>query len=298
MKAVSFGAIIWDIIDGKKYLGGAPFNLAAHLAKLGAESYIISRIGKDALGEEALKVAAGLGVDISLVQLDTIHSTGTVKVSLTGDGQPSYIIDEDVAYDYIQVNDRLVARIKDIGIEAFSFGTLEQRSELTRNTLYFILDSLKIEYVLYDVNLRQNYYSKETVQKSLSYANLLKLNSEELAQLSDLIYNKKLSEKQFFSQLDKDYSLKSICVTKGENGCSVYSAGKIKEVLGNRVKVLDTVCDGAAFSAVFLYKYYQTGEPYQAAELANCIGGYVASCRGAIPEYSEEIKSLIKRQYS
>ncbi|MFA5393786.1 MAG: carbohydrate kinase [Candidatus Ratteibacteria bacterium] len=292
MKAISFGAILWDVIEGKKYLGGAPFNFAAHLSKLGAESYMISRIGRDKLGEEAVKIAQKLRVNISLVQVDPVHPTGTVKVAVESNGLPSYHINEDAAYDYIEINDGMLTELKKTDAEVFYFGTLEQRSEVTRNTLYRLLESLKFKYIFYDVNLRQNYYSREILKKSLSHTNILKLNSEEMEQLSNLIYGQELSEKDFFHRITNNYPLKTICLTKGGKGCLVYSEGRMKEITGKHVKVIDTVGAGDAFSAAFIHKYLQNNDPFEAAEFANQVGGYVASRRGAIPEYNNEIKSL------
>lgn len=294
MKAISFGEVLWDIIEGKEYLGGAPFNLAAHLAKLGCSSSMISRIGKDRRGKNVLQKMALLGVDSSLIQIDSIHPTGTVNVVLSKEGQPIFRINEEVAYDFIELQNGMLKTIRSESFDAFCFGTLVQRSEITRNTLYELLRNASAKHFLYDVNLRQNFYSKEIISETLTFSTIVKLNEEEVRVLSPLLFGKELSNRDFASEITRSFCAKIICITKGENGCAIYYNGEVKEIPGINVRVVDTVGSGDAFSAGFLFKYCNGLDPFKSAEFANILGAFVASKSGAIPEYDSEIRKLIE----
>ena len=232
MKSLSFGEVLWDIIDGKEYLGGAPFNLAAHLAKLDCESYMISRVGNDSRGSIALKEMLRLGVNSSFVQIDQTHSTGTVNATIMDNGIPSYIINEDVAYDFIDKSEIISGYFSKIKLDVFCFGSLTQRSNVSRDTIYSLLELLKPGDVFYDVNLRQNYYSKEIITKSLSYSSIVKLNIEEVEILSELLYGQKMSERIFADKATSDYKVQIVCITKGSEGCSIFHEGKCESILG------------------------------------------------------------------
>jgi len=137
----------------------------------------------------------------------------------------------------------------------------------------------------YDVNLRQKYYSKEIINKSLSVSGIVKLNDDEAKVLPEIVFNKKMDEKEFATELCRGYRVKIVCVTRGGNGCAVYSGGEFREIPGIKVKVIDTVGSGDAFSAGFLFKHCSGKDPFEAAEFANRLGAFVASKRGAIPDY-------------
>jgi len=294
MKAVSFGEVLWDIIEGKEYLGGAPFNLAAHLSKLGCSVSMISRVGNDRRGKKVIQKMKALGVESSFVQVDTRYPTGTVDVKLSKDGKPTFTINENVSYDFIEPQKNLLEKMKEESFDAFCFGTLAQRNEISRKTLYLLLEIVKSRYFFYDVNLRQLFYSKEIVVKSLSFSDIVKLNNEESILLSRLLFKRELKEEEFAKNVCSNFQVRIVCITRGENGCAIFYEGRFREIPGIKVKVIDTVGAGDAFSAGFLFKFCTGKDPFESAIFANRIGAFVASRRGAIPEYDDKIKRLIE----
>ena len=292
MKVLSFGEILWDIIENKPYLGGAPFNGASHLAKCGVTTYMISRLGKDELGQRALAQAQKIGVQTDFIQWDDKHPTGTVNVFLQ-DGQPSYTIHRGVAYDFIEFRELEDAGLHQQNFDIFSFGTLAQREHTSASALRRILQELTFGNVFYDVNLRKDCYTPEIIRDSLPYSTILKLNDEEVLEISGMIYGRSRDNLSFCQSLSADFDISIIIITAGEKGCFVFQDGRLITIPGQKVKVVDTVGAGDSFSAAFLFKYFQTGDAATAAAVANQVGAFVASSRGPIPEYSSEIRALL-----
>jgi len=299
---LSFGEILWDIINGKPYIGGAPFNLAAHLAKMGSKSALISSVGKDNLGRKALKEAKRRGVDSTFIKVHPYLSTGTVEVEIDLDGHPDYQIKENVAWDNIILDQNLIDSLKKIKWEVFCFGTLAQRNKENRKILNHILSFLKPHHIFYDVNLRQNYYQKEWIEKSLFQSSIVKLNNREALIISELLFNQKLKQREFLRNLVQEYGLSIVCITHSKNGSSVYYDGHLEKIPAINGPVADTVGAGDSFSAGFLFSYLHGSSVYEAAEFAEMVGNFVVSQSGAVPKYPQwlekEIKNLIKRSKS
>ncbi len=285
MKVLAFGEILWDVINDDKHIGGAPLNFAAHYAQCGGTSAIISSLGTDGNGDEALNSVTRSGVNTEFIRRDPEHETGIVMVTLD-EGSPSYEIRENVAYDFIEVPDLKALETYD----SFYLGTLAQRSPISRRSLYDILENVKFEEIFYDVNLREGCYSKENIQKSLEYCTQFKLNDEEVVTLSELLYGSPMATMIFAEKLFQDYSnLNLIIVTEGARGCFVHRRGELVFSESEKIKVKDTVGAGDSFSASFLYTYQKTGDIQRSANMANKVGGFVASSSGAVPKYSQEI---------
>jgi fructokinase len=276
MKAISFGEILFDVIGDVEHLGGAPFNLAAHLAKLGDESWIISAVGADARGEKIKAEAKKLGVHDDFLQTNK-YPTGYVEVEIDAAGKPTYEIHENVAWDNIEA-----VMFKET-FDCFCLGTLAQRSLISRNALKQILENLETEEVFYDVNLRQNYFSREIIEASLSFSTIIKLNDEEAVVLSKLLFNEERDEASFTKKIQEEYNVKIVIITRGSKGCVVFAEDDTAEIPGIKIEVKDTVGAGDAFSAGFLHKYFETRNIKESAEFANKLGAYVASKSGAIP---------------
>jgi len=297
VKLLAFGEILWDIVGDTKYLGGAPFNLAAHAAQCGAEATILSRLGDDALGAEALAAVTRHAVHDHLVQRDTEHPTGTVDVTVSEEGQPTYIIHESVAYDYIDlpasVRDDILAQSFDV----FCFGTLAQRSPVSQRTLARVLKGLRgtSTRIFCDINLRQHFYQQDLLEVSLAVSDIVKLNEEEAVVLAGLLYNDTTMMRPVLCErLSEDLDIDIVLVTLGADGVGVYHEGLYQAVAGCPVQVADAIGAGDAFSAVFLSSLFDGQDPVQAASLANQVGAYVASQPGALPLYSEQIKASLK----
>lgn len=291
MKVLIFGEILWDIIEGKKYLGGAPLNFAAHTFQCGQGSGIISSLGQDDLGNEALRLVNDLNVKTDLVQRTDKYDTGTVLVTLDN-GQPEYEIKTGVAFDFInaeKLNRELINQYN-----AFYFGSLIQRNEESQNTLYEILENFKFDNIFYDVNLRKDCYSKEIIEKSLGYCTMLKVNDDEVKEISELLYSQLFDVESFSIEIMKNYpQIELVIVTAGKEGCFVFHQGKLLEVPGIPIDVIDTVGAGDAFSAAFLCTYNKTNDPMKAAIVANHVGAFVASSSGPNPKFSKEVMELL-----
>jgi len=254
LKVLLFGELLWDIIGGKAYIGGAPFNLASHLAKMGTQSAYISSVGKDKLGEEALKIAKRYGLNTSYITTHPHLPTGKVDVYLNHQGHPKYIIQEGTAWDQIILKEDLrnLLLLKE-NWDVFCFGTLAQRTESNRNLLYDLISHLQCQHIFYDVNLRQNFYQKEWIEHSLQVSTVLKLNEEETTTLSELLLGEVLRREVFCSTIFSEYCLKIICITLGEHGSIVYDGRNYFHIPGVKTKIIDTVGAGDGYSAAFLF---------------------------------------------
>jgi fructokinase len=293
MKVLAFGEILWDIIENEEHLGGAPFNFSAHCVKCGAEvTSIISRVGQDILGKRAYNRVIEYGVDDSLIQWDDEYPTGIVDVHLKN-GQPDYFIKEHVAYDFIAYNQQLKETINTMANDVFYFGSLAQRNSVSQTTLSDILKYNSFKHVFYDVNLRKNGYSKSVLEFSLSACTILKLNVEEVSVISILFFgNNSLSMTEFCIIMVQLYTINTIVITAAEEGCYVFERviNVLHKIDGQKIQLTDAVGAGDAFSASFMCEYLKHGNVIKAATKANLIGAFVASQKGPIPEYSNEIK--------
>lgn len=289
MKLLSFGEILWDIVDSREYLGGAPFNLAAHAARCGVVCTFISSIGDDGRGREALAAAEKMNIDCRYIQVNTDHPTGTVDAVISSDGQPEYIIHESVAYDFITLDAETINKIAESKFDVFCFGSLIQRSPTNRDTLKRLLAALEKTNtrIFCDVNLRQNYFNKEILESSLRACDILKLNDEEVKVISKLFNSSvQTSTEDFCVSLGRQMDIKEIIVTMGEKGALVFDGKDCHLIEGEKVEVVNTIGAGDAFSAVFLCKRSAGKSPQQAACLANRIAAFVCTQNGAVPELS------------
>ena len=290
MKVLSIGEVLFDLIDGREYIGGAPFNVAAHLAQLGCEAAMLSRIGTDRLGEAALAEMHRLRVDCQRVQRDVNHPTGWAKVQLNDAGVPTFAFPDDPAYDFIETSGSLVDQLKRAAFDVICFGTLAQKGRVTRQSLGVLLKAGLAPHVFFDVNIRLGYYPEEILRESLAHSTIVKLNDEEVPRVSERLYGEKLAEARLAERWAAEYPVRVVCVTKGANGCAVYSQAGSSAIPGIQVKVVDTVGAGDAFSAAFLRGYVSSGNPLASARQGNLLGAYVASQSGAVPAYEPEIR--------
>lgn len=296
MKLLSFGEVLWDIVDSQEYLGGAPFNLAAHAGRCGGDCAMISSLGKDSRGQTALAAAKKMQIDCRYVRIDENHPTGTVDAVISATGQPDYIIHEPVAYDFIDLDDDTIREIAQSRFDVFCFGTLAQRSKVSRDSLMRLLAGLRGSgtRIFCDVNLRQNYYNKDILETSLEACDILKLNDEEVGILSQLLFDVPgMDIQDFCRKLARQMDIKDIVVTMGEKGAMVFDGGGCQAIDGHKVEVADTIGAGDAFSAVFLCKKLNGCTSRQATAAANRVGAFVASKSGAIPEYDAKIMQFL-----
>jgi len=280
------GEVLWDVFEDGKALGGAPCNFAYHVGALGQQGLPLSRVGQDELGDELLRELDSLGLRTDLIQRDPVHATGTVLVKLDAGGVPDFTIVEDVAWDYVEPADAWIEAARQA--DAVCFGTLAQRSPASRSAIDRVLEAAGDSVLIFDVNFRQRFYSAPIVRESLARATVLKLNEVEVDQMRGLL-GWGAAEGEFLRRLMDEFQIALACVTRGEEGCTLYSAERTVSRAVPPVSVVDTVGSGDAFSAGLAVKYLQ-GRPLESiAEGANLLGAYVAGCRGATPPMPAEI---------
>lgn len=287
LDVVAIGEVLWDIIGAEKHLGGAPFNFAAHCRHLGTRSAIISRVGRDELGDEILTRARELGVDAGLIQRDAEHPTGQVHVTLDADGQPTFDICTGVAYDYLAADPAALARVGEADVVCF--GTLAQRHPVARRSIATLLEAAPQALLICDLNLRPPHYSAEVVRESLVRCHLLKLNDDELRVVQGMLQRENMDEDQFLLHLLDVYGLELVCVTLGARGCILRTHQERVVAPGLKCRVVDTVGSGDAFAAALVVKY-TAGRPLaKVADFANLVGAYVATQPGATPPITPEV---------
>lgn len=295
VKAMSYGAVLWDIAGEERHLGGCTLNLISHLGKLGTKSYMYTKLGADELGSEALKGIADLGVDGRFIQVDKERTTGFAKITFNGEKVPTYHFVENASDEFIEADEPMIEALKQEQIDLFCYGTYCQSGEMTRRNLQKILKACHFPLVFCDINLRVENPEREMLEGSLKYADILKLNEEEVDVLGKVLYSGIIPEAECVKRLQSDYRIKIICVTKGKQGCSVYDEHSVGiDIPAHRLEAVDTVGAGDAFGAGFIFSYLQGLPLRQCGENGNLLGGYVATRRGAIPEYSEAIKAHFK----
>ncbi len=281
-KVVGLGEVLWDVLPERTCLGGAPANFAYITTLMGDQGIVASRVGEDSRGLEALRRMEEQGLDIDQVQTDRKRPTGTVKVELDGKGQARFEIAHPVAWDFLEWTEewrRLAERA-----DAVCFGSLAQRSEESRATIRRFLGATAPEAVrVFDVNLRQAYYSQEILAESMKLADIVKLNDEELPKIMSLGNLPHTDERSSAQRLMGAYDLKLVCITRGGRGSLLVRGRDASEHPGFRVRVADTVGSGDAFTAGLVHEYLHGASLSLMNEVANLVGAWVASEVGAMP---------------
>ncbi len=279
---VGLGELLWDLLPAGKQLGGAPANFAYITSLLGDHGVPASRLGPDALGAAAIQRLGELGLPTEYIQKDTNHPTGTVQVEVDSAGQPRFEIFESVAWDFLEWTPQWQTLAQQA--DAVCFGSLAQRSEISRTTIRkFVLASRPESVRVFDVNLRQSFYGVQVLAESMRLATLVKLNHEELPRIMRLFELEHHSEEDSARRLLSLHDLKLVCVTRGNGGSLLISPDECSEHPGFRVKVADTVGAGDAFTAAMVHGYLRGIALAQINENANRVGAWVASQSGATP---------------
>jgi len=292
---LAFGEVLWDILPAETILGGAPFNFAYRVNCLGDTGLMISRLGQDEPGRKAFEQITQLGLDTTFIQWDAQHPTGTVPISFDEKMNPDFVITPDVAYDYIELTDELIAVTPNI--DSLCFGTLAQRNEISRQTINKIIEHSRNSLKILDINLRKNCYSLETITSSLEKANVLKLNGDEVGQLGEMLNVSHQKIPEFCKEIISKWSLKYCLVTLGEKGAFAMSDQDEKiYVPGYKVSLADSLGSGDAFTAGFVHKILRGKSISQAVQFGNILGAVVATKKGATAAVSqEEINHLLNQ---
>jgi len=274
------GELLWDVLPTGKQVGGAPCNFAFHAMQAGCESIVFSAVGNDQPGDELLSALAGLNLNCEYIQRNSFP-TGTVTVTLNEKGHPQYVIHENTAWDNILFNTKTESKIKEL--DAVCFGSLGQRNSVSAATIQRLLETLKPDCLkVFDINLRQHFYSQEIILKSLEFATILKLNDEELPVLSEL-FALTGEVKNQLTQLLSRFNLRTVVYTMGEKGSIIMTGNEYSFLESPKVVVADTVGAGDSFTAVFVSGLLKGAPLSKVHEMATRIAAYVCTQKGATP---------------
>ena len=292
-KVVGLGELLWDLLPNGKQLGGAPANFAYITKLLGDEGIVASRIGDDPLGSEAMRRLSELRLGTESIQQDREHATGSVKVEVDTAGQPRFEIAESVAWDFLEWTPGWQALAQQA--DAVCFGSLAQRAPTSRATIRQFVHSTRPGAVrVFDVNLRQAFYSADILADSMKLANIVKLNHEELPRIMGIFELSHVDEQASARRLLALHNLKLVCVTRGSGGSLLVSNEQWSQHSGYKVKVADTVGAGDAFTAALIHGYLRRRTLKQIGEEANRVGAWVASQRGGMPVPDRDLETTLR----
>jgi fructokinase len=289
---VGIGEVLWDILPDGKKIGGAPANFAYHISQFGYNGMAVSVIGDDRLGDEILENFNAKGLRYQLEKVP--YPTGVVQVNVDNAGIACYNIRDNVAWDHIPLTPKLEKLAKQVRVVCF--GSLAQRNVVSRNTINRFLDAVPDKdgvYKIFDINLRQGFYNKETLQNAFNKCNILKINDEELVAVGRLFGFSGMDLQDKCRQMLTKYHLKILILTCGINGSYVFTSDHVSFVETPQVKVADTVGAGDSFTAAFMAAILGGKNISEAHRLAVDVSAFVCTQEGAMPELPEEIRKRI-----
>ena len=284
---VGLGEALWDVLPEGKKLGGAPANFAYHAAQFGLDTIAISALGEDKLAEETIEALNEHNLNYLMPRVP--YPTGTVQVTLTGDGIPTYDIKENVAWDNIPLTDEMLEIAKNA--RAVCFGSLAQRNVVSRENIHKFLDATPKDCVkIFDINLRQQFYTKEVIKESLKRCNILKINDEELVLIGRMFGYPGLDiENKCWLILGK-YNLDMLVLTCGTNGSYVFTPGQMSFQETPKVEVADTVGAGDSFTGSFVGSILNGKPVPEAHKTAVHVSAFVCTQNGAMPVVPDRLK--------
>lgn len=285
------GEILWDVLPDSRKPGGAPFNVAYHLSRMENDVRIASRIGVDEKGKLLTGIMENAGLSTELVQHDPVLPTSEVLVSLDDDNNASFVIPSPVAWDNLELTDNLSAAATRAGV--IIYGSLCSRGEFSRRSIIHALESSAVK--IMDVNLRPPYTEKEIVKELLSFADVAKLNDEELLEIASWDGMNSGDPEAMMGWFTGKYKVQMVIVTRGARGAIVYDTENFFEHNGYKVSVQDTVGAGDAFLAGFVSSLVKGNKTGEALNFGCASGAFVASREGGTPVYDlKEIEEIIR----
>lgn len=291
---VCFGEVLWDIFSSGSRAGGAPFNVAYNLDKMGIEVQMISKIGNDQLGNDLLNQIKSWEISTEYIQIDDEKPTGTVIAQFDEQGEAHYDIVDNVAWDHIEISTKQKELIQNS--EAFVFGSLIARNEQSRNTLLELIELAKFR--VFDVNFRPPFIDFDLIKTLLQKAHLVKMNKAELRIIIEFLGEEYIDEDNSIKHIQKHFDLNEIVLTKGSKGARYFVGDQNYTFSAVSIEVTDTVGSGDSFLAGFLSKRIQGKSPEETMKQAVSLGAFITSKSGACPDYTyEEFKSFREEYY-
>jgi fructokinase len=291
-KVIGIGEVLWDLLPSGPQLGGAPANFAFHAHQLGAEAQVITRIGNDVHGQRILQRFADMGIHADTVQVDDRLPTGIATVALGADGTPHFTIEEGVAWDALTVTDVALAAAR--AANAICFGSLAQRSTVSAAAIQKLVAALPLTALrVFDLNLRQSFYNRDILERSLQSANVLKLNDHELLVLTPM-FDLAGDTRRKIEQLAGRFNLQLVALTRAERGSLLYESGNWSNMPGLQKHVVDTVGAGDAFTAALVIGMLHRFPLDDIHRIAAEVAAFVCGCQGATPILPAELRRRMK----
>jgi fructokinase len=285
---VGIGEVLWDLLPAGKQLGGAPTNFVCHAQALFASARLISRVGHDAAGQEIISRLAEFGLPTDTIEVDAAAPSGTVSVEIADDGQPRYIIHEDVAWDRIEASADALAAVR--RADAICFGTLAQRTAFARDSIATLVKAARPgSWRILDINLRAPFIDRDIIVHSLTMANVLKLNEQELPILAEMLDLRGEIIPQLTALVDR-FSLRLVALTRGSHGSLLFTPGGVEDHAGLTTAVRDTVGAGDSFTAALTMGLLHDWPLPKISQHANTIAAFVCSQPGATPPLPDALR--------
>ncbi|SIS64516.1 fructokinase [Chryseobacterium ureilyticum] len=281
---VCFGEVLWDIFPSGSRAGGAPFNVAYNLFKMGIDTKMLSRIGNDTLGQQLLNQIDQWGITTDFIQVDRERPTGTVLANFDEHGEAQYEIVKEVAWDYIEALPKHKELIQNS--KAFVFGSLIARNEVSKKTLLELLEHSKFR--IFDVNFRPPFIDFDFIKELLHKADLVKMNKAELRTILEFLGEDYIDEDTSIRHLQNYFDLNEIILTKGSKGARYFVGSTSYNFPAVHIEIADTVGSGDSFLAGFLSKRIQGRSPEEIMKQATSLGAFITSKSGACPDYTYE----------
>lgn len=281
---VCFGEMLYDYLPDGRFPGGAPMNVALHLHQQGVATRFISSVGQDEDGSSLLQYLSDRGLPTDLIQIDEVYPTGKVLADVTQSDDVKYDILHPVAWDYIGMDEVLAEAVE--STDLFLYGSLAARDDASRTTLEEMLRLAPR--TAFDINLRAPHYTQEGITPLLQQANILKMNEEEFALLTQWYLNTSPTEEAVHQLADR-FALETVCITQGADGAMLFHEGQLWQQAGFAVEVADTIGSGDAFLATLLSKLLRGDPPEECLRYGCAVGAYVASQPGATPVVDTEV---------
>lgn len=290
-----FGEVLWDLFPGKeKKAGGAPFNVAYNLSRLGIDARMISAIGDDELGNDLLNKIKNWNIPVDTIQINSSYPTSTVIAKFDENNEAHYDITANVAWDQIKLETNAIELVEKA--DAFVFGSLVTRNNISKETLFKLLE--KSNYNVFDINLREPHYNIETIKDLLMHSHVAKFNKAELRLLLESLSKEYKSEEDSINFLQEKFNLDEIIISKGSKGAIYGSKNGTNFYPAINIDVADTVGSGDSFLAGFLSKrLIPSNTEEQTLNQAIALGAYITSQEGACPEYTVEEFEEFKQKH-